>query len=292
MFNLYTSINNDTESILNINKNLINIITDITSFKYYLNFEYLTTILRRNYKNLIFIGNKKDNNQKNYEQYTKNVNNIEYLNNINNNLLNKIKKNKNLLEISTYKKNNNIFDKNETNIYIKKDKIFNIEKINKTINANNNINNNDNNEYNYLQFKNIFKSYNTNLNDKIFFNNEKQVKKYNKTVYMNKFLLKKKKNITKKRISTHKRSSKFRGVSKNGAGWQVLLMFNNNRPYIGTYHSEELAARIYDIASIKKIGIKSKTNFSYNSEQIDRILKANIDYKNPNISTIISEIIL
>ena len=86
------------------------------------------------------------------------------------------------------------------------------------------------------------------------------------------------------------RSSKYRGVSKNGAGWQVLLMYNNNKPYIGTYRSEELAARIYDIASIQKIGLKSKTNFVYKSEQIDRILNANIDFKNPNISKVILEL--
>ena len=68
-------------------------------------------------------------------------------------------------------------------------------------------------------------------------------------------------------------------------------MFNNNKPYIGTFCSEELAARIYDIVSIKNNGIKSKTNFLYKSEQIDRILKANIDFKNPNIFKVISELI-
>ena len=105
---------------------------------------------------------------------------------------------------------------------------------------------------------------------------------------MNKFALRIKR---KKRDVNYKRISKFRGVSKNGSGWQVLMMFKNNKPYIGTYNSEELAARVYDIASIKKNYIKSKTNYLYTSEQIDRILKTDIDFKDQNISKIISELI-
>ena len=69
------------------------------------------------------------------------------------------------------------------------------------------------------------------------------------------------------------------------------MMFKNSKPYIGTYDSEELAARIYDIASIKKIGTKSKTNFLYTNEQIERILKADINFNDPNISKIIFELI-
>ena len=75
----------------------------------------------------------------------------------------------------------------------------------------------------------------------------------------------KKKNINK-RDGGKSRSSKYRGVSKNGIGWQVLLMFNRNKAYIGTYRSEELAARIYDILSIKKLGLKYKTNFLYSPD--------------------------
>ena len=143
-----------------------------------------------------------------------------------------------------------------------------------------------------MPLEKIIKDNIINFDEAKFLNNEKEVKKNNKTVYINKFLLNKNNNyIKKKRNSNIKRSSKYRGVSKNGAGWQALLMVNNNKPYIGTYKSEELAARIYDIASIQSIGIKSKTNFLYKSEQIDRILNANIDFKNPNISKVISELI-
>ena len=69
------------------------------------------------------------------------------------------------------------------------------------------------------------------------------------------------------------------------------MMFKKNKSYIGTFYSEKLAARIYDIVSIKRIGINAKTNFLYNNEQISRILEANIDIKSPNISKIISELI-
>ena len=38
------------------------------------------------------------------------------------------------------------------------------------------------------------------------------------------------------------------------------------------------------------MGIKSKTNFLYNNEQISKILKANFDFKSSNISKFILEL--
>lgn len=72
-----------------------------------------------------------------------------------------------------------------------------------------------------------------------------------------------------------KRSSKYRGVSKNGSNWQVLIIINNKNYYIGSYSSEELAARIYDILSIKNRGIRARTNFFYNDLQIKKIFEKN-----------------
>ena len=69
------------------------------------------------------------------------------------------------------------------------------------------------------------------------------------------------------------------------------MKFKKNKAYIGTYYSEEFAARIYDIVSIKRMGINAKTNFLYNKEKISRILEANLDFKSPSISKIISELI-
>ena len=128
------------------------------------------------------------------------------------------------------------------------------------------------------------------FNNKEFLNNKQIILKYNEIVYINKFLIKEKINKILKDLNK-KRSSKYRGVSKNGNGWQVLMMFNKNKSYVGTFYSEKLAARIYDIVSIKRIGINAKTNFLYNNEQISRIVEANIDFKSPNISKIISELI-
>ena len=61
------------------------------------------------------------------------------------------------------------------------------------------------------------------------------------------------------------------------------MMFKRNKPYIGTYSTEELAARIYDIVSIQKIGKKSKTNFLYKNEQIERIIKEDIYFNDQKL---------
>ena len=142
----------------------------------------------------------------------------------------------------------------------------------------------------FLKENNDIKIKNNNLNNNIneTLKNENQIIKYNKVVYINKFLINKK-NI--KKNAEKKRRSRYRGVSKNGNGWQVIMKFKEKHSYIGTFYSEELAARIYDIISIKRMGINSKTNFFYNNEQILRIVETNFDFKSPSISEIISELI-
>ena len=129
-------------------------------------------------------------------------------------------------------------------------------------------------------------------------NNEIKVLKNNKIVYVNSFLLnsystskniKKFNNITF--IGRNKRSSRYRGVSKNGNQWQVLMMINKNKSYIGSYPSEELAARIYDILALKNRGIKARTNFIYNSKQIKKINEMEINIKSENINDIITQLI-
>ena len=196
-----------------------------------------------NYKDLYFLGNKRN--------YYSN-NNISINFNNHNNL--------NVININSFKNNEN---KNKEFVY-KKLNYFNINK--------------------FIKKKELYS------NNKGLLNNEKKIIKYNKTVYINKFLIKEKRTKRSKDLK-NKRSSKYRGVSKNGNGWQVLIMFNKNQSYIGTFYSEKLAARIYDIASIKRIGINAKTNFLYNNKQISRILETYIDFKFPNISKIISELI-
>jgi len=70
------------------------------------------------------------------------------------------------------------------------------------------------------------------------------------------------------------RSSKFRGVSKNGKHWQVLIMIKQKKRYIGNFCDEEEAAREYDKIAIQFHGPKAKTNFQYNEEEINSILAA------------------
>ena len=73
--------------------------------------------------------------------------------------------------------------------------------------------------------------------------------------------------------SRGQRGSKYRGVSKNGNQWQVLIMINKKKRYIGNYKNEEEAASSYDIVAIQNHGSKAKTNFYYTPEEIQRIRK-------------------
>ena len=56
---------------------------------------------------------------------------------------------------------------------------------------------------------------------------------------------------------------KYRGVSKNGGKWQVLIMINRQKTYIGNYDTEEEAARAYAQVAIKYHKEKARTNFKY-----------------------------
>ena len=66
-------------------------------------------------------------------------------------------------------------------------------------------------------------------------------------------------------------------------------MINNKKSYIGSYLSEELAARVYDILSIKNRRIKA-TNFIYNNIQKNNICESKINIKSCNISDIIKQL--
>ena len=244
---------------MDINNNLINIIYK-TTFEHYLDYEYMTDILKENYNKLLFLGSKRnDHDNQCISQNENKFENLQYINTLNN------------------------CKNDEKKIY--KDIDINGENINNIINQNNFENNN-------LELNEFIMNNNVDLQEKQVFGNIRKVIRYKKTVYMNKLIIKDKvKKTIIKRKREGKRSSKYRGVSQNGIGWQTLMMYKSDKPYIGTYHSEELAARIYDVVSIKKNGIKSKTNFIYNNEQIDRILKAKINFKDKNISNIISELI-
>jgi len=68
------------------------------------------------------------------------------------------------------------------------------------------------------------------------------------------------------------RGSKFRGVSRNGNQWQVLIMVNKKKRYVGSYSKEEEAAKAYDKVALQNHGSKAKTNFDYTKQEVESIL--------------------
>ena len=99
---------------------------------------------------------------------------------------------------------------------------------------------------------------------KIIINNSPKTKIFKITKIKDKISELKKEQLSKINISkSFKRSSKYRGVSRNGNKWQVLIMINRKKTYIGNYDSEEYAAKAYDQYAIKYHGDKARTNFFY-----------------------------
>ena len=99
----------------------------------------------------------------------------------------------------------------------------------------------------------------------------------------------KKPKSSKNSVVLNGKSSKYRGVSRNKNNWQVFLMMNRRKTYVGTYPSEEIAARVYDILSIKYRGLKAITNFIYNNDQKKMIKEIDVNIKSKNIYEIISK---
>jgi len=188
------------------------------------------------------------------------------------------------------------FNSEEYNLYPEKTKKLQTitDKIKRSLINNNFTENNHKIKSKYFCIKkNIIKKHIFDLQT----NNDVKVLKNNKVVYINKNILNKNsavrgiKNIKKINfIIRKKRSSKYRGVSINGNKWQVLIMINKKKNFFGNYPSEELAARIYDIKAIKAWGLKAKTNFIYDKNQIKKIYNKSINIKCKDISDIMAQI--
>jgi hypothetical protein len=74
--------------------------------------------------------------------------------------------------------------------------------------------------------------------------------------------------------NTKPRGSRYRGVSKNGSQWQVLIMVKKKKRYLGSFSNEEEAARAYDKVALQHHGIKAKTNYDYTKEEVEKIMVA------------------
>ena len=95
-------------------------------------------------------------------------------------------------------------------------------------------------------------------NESLLLNNEKKI------FLIKKITDRKKEAAEEKKLKKYiYRGSKYRGVSRNGKTWQVLIMINRNKNYIGNFKSEEEAAKAYDEYAIKYHKNKARLNFSH-----------------------------
>ena len=70
----------------------------------------------------------------------------------------------------------------------------------------------------------------------------------------------------------HYRGSIYRGVSRNGKSWQVLIMIDSEKVYLVSTDDPQQAALLYDIVVIQAKGLNAKVNFSYTKEELLGIL--------------------
>uniref|UniRef100_A0A7S3K8S1 AP2/ERF domain-containing protein n=1 Tax=Euplotes crassus TaxID=5936 RepID=A0A7S3K8S1_EUPCR len=88
----------------------------------------------------------------------------------------------------------------------------------------------------------------------------------------------------KDRINASVKRSKYIGVCKNGPHWQALISINKKKTYIGTYQTQVLAAKAYDLYCMLLQGLKGKTNFCYTKAEVEEMIDNYVDQgRNENI---------
>ena len=190
---------------------------------------------------------------------------------------------------------NNIFYKNDFGLY----NIYNISDLNNNnnfIDINNLVynqtfslyNNNKNTLYEFYINNQIInnisqKKYNI-INDMNSIENEKRINDVNNIYALelkdNNIKNKKsrKKNKNKKSSSKVKKNifkvitkvSRYRGVTKNKKKWQSYIRINRKNTYLGSYKSEIIAAKIYDLMFIKKMVMLQKLILSIIADKLKK----------------------
>lgn len=75
-----------------------------------------------------------------------------------------------------------------------------------------------------------------------------------------------------KKIQKSNRHSNFRGVSRNGKKWQVMIIGTIRKKYFGAIPNERDAAIFYDKLSILTNGLSAKTNFNYKRSELLKMI--------------------
>ena len=267
-FLISNNTNINTNSNIKISKNINNII----------NFDN-KNIINSNINNNIKINSNQNINE--------NINEKEANSNKNNNPLNtKIKFSAKQYTTPNISKNN-ISPKNqniETNLPPKKiTPLFDIKATSsskKKINKNNNKKKNNNNNKLITKKRKRFIKNNKLVFVQVDKENENKEEKNNKEGSELNEENKSQESLNSEIVSelmhknTKPRGSRYRGVSKNGSQWQVLIMVKKKKRYLGSFSNEEEAARAYDKVALQHHGIKAKTNYDYTKEEVKEIMAA------------------
>lgn len=279
---LEKNIKNNSEIAFNNNNNIIKKLIDLT-IKNNLIFDTIFPIeVENNLKKINLeinngnslehsLDNKHNNSIENLKNFSKNLRKINIINNgTRQKKILSINNNNEQLNCTQLNSKNNSYDYNKSLVIENCNTIYLNKSVSKKVISEDKIEN-VNKSYSEKNYSND----NNNLKEQI------RIKKNNKIVFMNKYLIKtKKKDIIKKRF----RKSMYRGVTKNGKKYQVIISYKKKNRYYGVYPTDEIAARAYDIISIKNKGIKASTNFKYDLHQIQKISEVNIDFNAKNIS--------